>query len=391
MKKELTIVLLLFIGLIGCDERITNQYLPLYGGIDAPVNDSSSFKGQVLYSSDSSIFKNRIWQGIPTIEQANNGDLFVAWYSGGKGEGVGNYITLSQSADSGKTWKNDVVIVQPLGNRRFFDPCLFKDKFDNVYLAWSEGVSNVSYSSMYKTWCSVIRTSSKGQIKLDSPTLVAPGIMLNKPVHLSDGNTILFPISYWNQGNIAGRDFAQPWIYSAQYVNTRISRVTPVGYISVSNVLRTFDEHMVVQLNNDSFIASIRTTDGLYMSTSNDSKTWYPIKKSTELGKSAASKSVLLKFKDETLAIVYNNNTLRKDLKIGLSNDLGKTWKSSFLIDDRLEVSYPDCIQDNRKVIYVVYDYNRFNEGQICLAKLFLNASYDKLLKVERSIINKIK
>ena len=52
---------------------------------------------------------SRLWQGIPGLERAPNGRLWVTWYSGGKGEGNENYVVLVTSADDGKTWSTPKV------------------------------------------------------------------------------------------------------------------------------------------------------------------------------------------------------------------------------------------------------------------------------------------
>ena len=52
-----------------------------------------------------------------------------------------------------------------------------------------------------------------------------------------------------------------------------------------------------------------------------------------------------------------------------LSEDGGKTWAYTLLLDERLGVSYPDVIEENG-VLYVVYDYDRFNTGRMFMAKI---------------------
>ena len=43
--------------------------------------------------------ENRVWQGIPGIERAANGRLWVTWYSGDEGEGaMGNYVLVSTAS-----------------------------------------------------------------------------------------------------------------------------------------------------------------------------------------------------------------------------------------------------------------------------------------------------
>src|SRR5450759_5740944 len=70
----------------------------------------------------------RLWQGIPGIERAPGGRLWATWYSGGEGEGPGNYVLLVTSADAGRTWSTPQRVVHPADAAcRCYDPCLWCD------------------------------------------------------------------------------------------------------------------------------------------------------------------------------------------------------------------------------------------------------------------------
>ena len=50
-------------------------------------------KKQLLeYTAD-----KRLWQGIPSVEVTKGGRTFVAFYSGGIAEQIGNYVVLIMS------------------------------------------------------------------------------------------------------------------------------------------------------------------------------------------------------------------------------------------------------------------------------------------------------
>jgi len=76
----------------------------------------------------------RRWQGIPGIERAANGRLWAVWYSGGDNEGPENYVVLVTSDDDGKTWSGPRLVVDPPGNVRAFDPCLWHDPGGRLWL-----------------------------------------------------------------------------------------------------------------------------------------------------------------------------------------------------------------------------------------------------------------
>src|SRR5689334_11908006 len=56
---------------------------------------------------------NRKFQGIPGIERAANGRLWVLWYGGDTREGPQNYVVLVTSGDDGKTWSRPKLVIDP--------------------------------------------------------------------------------------------------------------------------------------------------------------------------------------------------------------------------------------------------------------------------------------
>ena len=52
-----------------------------------------------------------------------------------------------------------------------------------------------------------------------------------------------------------------------------------------------------------------------------------------------------------------------------ISEDDGKTWKYELLLDERCQVSYPDFAIAPDGFIYAIYDYNRYSDKEILIAK----------------------
>lgn len=82
--------------------------------------------------------RNRKWQGIPSLTRTRGGRLYVCFYSGGEGEGAENYVLLKKSDDDGKTWSEPVLAIDPAGNVRAFDPCLWTAPDGRVFLFWAQ-------------------------------------------------------------------------------------------------------------------------------------------------------------------------------------------------------------------------------------------------------------
>ena len=80
----------------------------------------------------------RIWQGIPGIERSQGGRLWAAWYSGGETEGPDNYVLVVTSSDDGKSWSEPLLVIDPPGNVRAFDPCLWHDPSGRLWLFWAQ-------------------------------------------------------------------------------------------------------------------------------------------------------------------------------------------------------------------------------------------------------------
>lgn len=86
----------------------------------------------------------RAFQGIPGLERASNGRLWATWYGGGPDEGPENYVMLATSDDDGRTWSRVQLVIDPPGEGRAFDPCLWVDPSGRLWLPrgfrrWSSG------------------------------------------------------------------------------------------------------------------------------------------------------------------------------------------------------------------------------------------------------------
>ena len=91
--------------------------------------------------------RNRKWQGIPSLTRTRGGRLYVCFYSGGEGEGAENYVLLKKSDDDGKTWSEPVLAIDPAGNVRAFDPCLWTAPDGRVFLFWAQSYGCLLYTS----------------------------------------------------------------------------------------------------------------------------------------------------------------------------------------------------------------------------------------------------
>lgn len=327
-----------------------------------PLDPNFYAEGGILQNQDSnSLFKNRLWQGTPSIGMDRKKNLFVGWISGGEGEGTENYITVSLSKDNGVTWLHDklVVYVNPSDTTRLMDVCFFNDKFGNLYMVWAKYVQKKQSKEWAVVWYSKL-TLNGNTINYTIPNRISEGSMLNKPFYSKIKNKIYFPIAYWFWGDAS--------IYSGQYdsQNTKnLIEFKKIGYIPIEKSIRNIHEHMLVELSDSSFLCMVRTSDGIYYSKSKDATIWDSARKFTGIGLTAASRFCLRKLNSGRLILIANNNTVRRNLRIFLSEDDGKTWPFSLTLDSRYWSTYPDLEEDINGELKIVYDFERKPTGTI--------------------------
>ncbi len=141
--------------------------------------------------TDKNILKNYtpskcIWAGIPSIEVTKNGRTFLTFYSGGTKEEIGNYVIVIVS-DDGKSFSLPVAICQKDGYR-CYDPCLWIDPLERLWLTWSRSPDNAVFGA-------ICENPDSEEITFGKEFLIGKDVMMNKPVVLSTGDwlTLLTP------------------------------------------------------------------------------------------------------------------------------------------------------------------------------------------------------
>ncbi|RRB07580.1 sialidase family protein [Larkinella rosea] len=313
--------------------------------------------------------KNRQHELVSSIAASADGkQIYLVWYTGGKGEGPGNYVTLAVSLDNGKTWKNDQLVIYPKDSTtRFFDPVLWRDKNEQVWLFYAVSMDNKHWD--LKEGVNAIPLSWNGsKVVYEQPRLISYGVMMNKPVYIPQKDMALFPVSVWQ----LGKDHSQEpgYIPDGTFVHRfdfskkarRITSVEPYGFVPVlPDSMRTFDEHQVVQTSDKGeLLCLVRTKRGIYSSKSNDfGKSWSTLEPFTATGPTTSSRFYIGKLRSGKLLLILNNSKTRNNMTAFLSSDGGKTWPHKLLLDSREKVSYPDMDQTRDGTIHVTFDRDR--------------------------------
>lgn len=340
-------------------------------------NSDAYFEGGILQNQNANSkfnIEKRSWQGMPSVGKDLFGNLYVVWITGGSGEGPDNYLTVSMSSDQGKNWSHDKLILYAnvdSGNR-VRDPSLFNDKYGNLYLSWAKNFpgNKAIVKPWSEVWYSKLDWSATTEtISYSAPRKIAEGIMINKPFNSTLKDEMVFPIAVWYVGDHA---LQQPFMYKGTYSSTNLVGFAKVGGITMDPSVpnQWIYEHMFVELKDGTYLGMTRDDTGLFYSYSKDGKIWDTAKKFTKAGVlSASTRFHLARLNSGRLILIFNNDYVRTNLTVCLSDDDGLTWPYRRIIDKSDDVvfgaSYPDMIETDPGILNIVYDYLRQPIGTI--------------------------
>lgn len=307
----------------------------------------------------------RVWQGIPGIERAPKGRLWATWYSGDEGEGaIGNYAFVATSGDDGKHWSKPIVIEGPKGTK-IGDPIPWLDPKGRLWVFYNQLTEKTATRPTLRGTCAIrCDDPDKATPTWSAPFLVAKdGILFGKPIIRASGGWLA---PFFLMGNQAGR----PETCTLLSLNEGESWEWHGG-TSIPEPLRNFSETTLAQRKDGSIWMVIRTSKGLYESTSKDEgKTWTEAVAMPQF-EGPSTRACMMKLASGAFLLIYHD---AKKLKTGayprtrltawLSDDEGRTWPHRLLVDERSSVSYPDAIQAPDGRIYITYDHGRYNAGE---------------------------
>ena len=316
--------------------------------------------------------QTRLWQGIPSVERTPDGVLWATWYTGGKTEDPDNYSLIVRSDDGGETWSEPVLVVDPPGKVRAFDPTLWTDPLGRLWFFWAQ--SYEMFDGRVGVWMIRCDDPAAPTPQWSAPRRLANGIMLNKPTVLSTGEW-LFPTALWAPSAWLTPDNpvfgAHPELDGERFSAVLVTRdqgetFTVLGCADVPE--RVFDEHMVVECRDGSLWMLVRTIYGIGESTSLDrGLTWSPGRDSGLGG--PCSRFFIRRLQSGRLLLVNHYEfSGRNNLTALLSEDDGATWPHRLLLDARSDVSYPDGFQAPDGTLHVIYDRERYGAKEILLA-----------------------
>ena len=272
-----------------------------------------------------------------------------------------------------------IVVIDPPGNVRAFDPCLWRTPSNELFLFWAQSYGG--FDGRAGCWYSVCRDPDEVPNVWTEPRRIADGVMLNKPTVLMNGEWAL-PITLWGHVK-SSLNPNVPNCLAKMYVSSDQGKTFEYrGGVDMPN--RWFDESMILEKNDGTLQMLTRRKDGIGEAFSHDGgRTWGDIGKFCLGGPN--SRFHIRKLHSGHILLINHwspdnrfdtprgddpDYMARNNLAAFLSVDDGKTWSAPLLLDERELVSYPDAVQTPDDQIYIIYDRERNVEKELLLARI---------------------
>ncbi|MCW0220053.1 MAG: exo-alpha-sialidase [Prosthecobacter sp.] len=309
---------------------------------------------------------SRVWQGIPGIERAPKGRLWATWYSGDEGEGaIGNYMLVASSGDDGKHWSKPALVIEGDKGTKIGDPIPWLDPKGRLWVFYNQLTEKTADHPTIRGTCAIrCDDPDKSSPSWSKPFLVArDGILFGKPIVRKSGGWLA---PFFLMGNQAGRAETCTLLSSNEGESWEW-----LGGTSIPENLRNFSEATLAQRKDASLWMVIRTSKGLYESSSkDDGKTWSEAVAMPKF-EGPSTRACMKRLASGAFLLIYHDAKKsetgaypRTRLMAWLSDDEGRTWPNQLLLDERSSVSYPDATQAPDGRIYVAYDHGRYNAGE---------------------------
>lgn len=312
--------------------------------------------------------KNNSFLCSAGIEVTGN-RMWAATVTGGDTEpDSDNVYMIMYSDDNGVTWKNPAYVIDDANssdNLRIYGGCLWKDPQGRLWIFYSQTDALFGTGTLpVGAFAYVIENpqDNPNKFRIVDKGLIGYGVFINKPTVITNENG------------------EEEWIRSGHVTWTEYTDV----YSSTDNG-ETWEykgrahgtaggahESQIVQLSNGKLMMTKRIDEcasgGVEISYSSDyGVTWTEFEsKLDEPFIAPSSRMNLYRLESGNLIFVANDNrTVWNNLTVYMSEDNGKTWPYSLVIDERGGAAYPDTVQVENGNIYVAYERGRIDQTEL--------------------------
>ena len=305
----------------------------------------------------------RLWQGCPTIARTRGGRLYAGWYSGGLQEpSLLNYNLLVRSDDDGLTWSEPLLVINSVPDAllQSLDIQLWSDPAGRLWVFYIQ--RNYNYLPLrtpghLNLWYIRCDAPDADKLQWSEPVFVGSGFLRCQPTVLSDGR-IFLPAYDW-RGE-----------YYQYFVSSDNGESFQRSYAG-KKVSTPFDEAMFLERKDKSILLLARADTG-YIAKSESfdgGKTWTD-GENTDIP-NPSTRLCLLRLKSGRVLLINNMHSKERTAMTALlSEDDGKSFTHSLLLDNGENISYPDAVQGSDGEIYIVWDRGRCTAREVVCARI---------------------
>lgn len=364
------------------------------------MDNAKNIPCDILYKPREARFAEKIrqFQGCPTLATTRGGRIYLGWYSGGTREPhMENYNLLIYSDDDGKTWSEPLIVIP--SNKELFihalDIQLWMDPYGKLHVFWVQNNTEFApevlpetapqkpavavdgyYFADFRHACwEIISENPDDECPVFSePRCIDTGFLRCKPTVLSDGTWLNF-----NYDQIDER-----YGYSV----SRDEGKTYVRHYGKKKLATPFDETMAYEKTDGTVRMLARSSLGrLAESSSSDGLASWSEPRLSEIVAPNSRFFISRTPSGRILLISNDDERVRKNMTVRLSDNDGESWQYKVCIDGRESLSYPDADFYGGK-IYLAYDRERTGAKEI----LFISFTEEDIIngKIgEPSIVSK--
>lgn len=323
----------------------------------------------------------RVYQATATIERTGPTRYWSAWRADNTNaaEVPGNFTVLAYSDDNNVTVKEYGYLTYSPSHpdKHMVDPMLWLDPEGRLWLFYGVMGNNLGFDGVQGTWASICQNPNAefpvwGQgFRLSYFADPRHPVQVNGKWYIAlDGwrHSAEFPPRYME--HVGGS------IYHLDWQNQKlefVSRLPPNNGAQYSG----FFETEFAQRSDGSVIATCRSlsasVENLYCISNDLMQTWSPWSNYTAISPSSSSRMWLGRTPSGRMLLCWNNDTIRRTLTVGLSDDDGTTYPYKVVLEPGStgQVSYPVVTFGDNGEIFIIYDNQRTGpKKQIRIAKI---------------------